>query len=94
MTDTDAKRIDRLAAVTAAWAELALNKSFKVVFEDAQLRFGMLSPSFVATDGYNTHAAAVRDGQKEVLRDFARRLCLGRERLEDETTPQKPTQAA
>ena len=49
MTEADAKRMDRQAAVTAAWAELALNKSFKVVFEDAQLRFGMLSPSFVAT---------------------------------------------
>lgn len=89
----EAKRKDHAAAVAAAWADLALNKSFEVAFTDAQARFGMLASCFQAKDNFNTHAAAFRDGQKDVLKDFARRLGWGRERLEDDESSPRPTTA-
>jgi len=91
--ERELKRKDHNAKVSAAWAELALSPAFQTVMADAQLRFGMFQPSFLPSDGYNPHSAAKRDGNKEVLADFARRLARGVAFAEDETTAEKPTSA-
>lgn len=91
--EQEAKRKDRKAKLDAAWAELALSDAFNLVLTAAQQHFGMFQPAFRATDNYSPHAAAQRDGNKEVLAYFLRRHARGAELLEDEDTSEKPTRA-
>ena len=77
MTETQAKKLDHEAKVKAAWAALALSPEFQTVFTDLQIRFGFLAPSFSAQDNFNPTAAAVRDGEKNVLRHIAKKLSFG-----------------
>lgn len=88
-----AKRKDSLAKLNAAWADLALNPAFNTVLVQAQQHFGMFLPSFREKDGFNPHAAAQRDGQKDVLAYFLRRHARGMELTEDENSADKPTRA-
>jgi hypothetical protein len=53
----------------------------------------MFRPVFQATDNFNPHAAAQRDGQKDVLAYFLRRQARGAELLEDDEFSDKPTRA-
>lgn len=87
MTPEETKR-RRDARVRQAWADLALDPSFRTVFEeDLQLVFNIHHASFQGPD-YNTHAAAVRDGRKEVISYIFRRLAMGQQTLNaDEPAP-------
>lgn len=89
MTDEEARKKDREARLDEAWTDLALNKSFKTVFEQhLQQHFSMFGEAFRSGDGYNTHAAAKRDGHKDVLNFIARRLARGKAMLDaDESAP-------
>ena len=93
MTEQQAKRLDHEAKVNAAWATLALSPEFQTVFADLQTRFGFLSPAFQATDQFNTHAAAHRDGAKEVLRLIAMKLSFGLAVSEDDNAQEKAREA-
>lgn len=93
MTDQLAKRIDHEAKVKAAWADMALSPAFKTVFDDLQIRFGFLAPSFTADNNYNPTAAAVRDGEKNVLRHIAKKLSLGLAVAEDDNATDKQREA-
>jgi len=84
-SEIEAHRKNREAEVKAAWEALALNPSFKTVWEkDLQSKFNPLRASFRADDGYNTHAAALRDGEKNVIAHIAKRLALGVAMLDEE----------
>lgn len=91
--EIEAKRKDARAKLNAAWAELALLPAFSVVLNAAQQHFGMFQPSFRASDGFNPHAAAQRDGQKDALAYFLRRHARGMDLTEDESSGDKPTSA-
>lgn len=91
--EIEAKRKDRAARLNAAWAELSASQAFNVVLTAAQQHFGMFRPVFQATDNFNPHAAAQRDGQKDVLAYFLRRQARGAELLEDDEFSDKPTRA-
>lgn len=91
--EIEAKRKDRAAKLNAAWAELSASQAFNLVLTAAQQHFGMFRPVFQAADNFNPHAAAQRDGQKDVLAYFLRRQARGAELLEDEESPDKPTRA-
>lgn len=94
MTDTD-KRKQREAIVAAAWADLALNESFRTVLDlDLQMRWNPFKPSFEPGDEGNTHKAAIRDGGKSVVSYILRRLNAGVAALEqDEDSPARPKEA-
>ena len=89
MTETQAKKIDHDAKVKAAWASLALSPEFQTVFTDLQIRFGFLAPSFSAQDNFNPTAAAVRDGEKNVIRHIAKKLSFGLAVSEDDAAQEK-----
>lgn len=91
--EQEEQRKNKLARVNDAWTELSKSKAFQTVMEAAQLHFGMFSPAFIATDNYNPHAAAQRDGQKTVLAYFATRSARGTAYTEDEAVT-KPTSAS
>lgn len=93
MTETQAKKLDHEAKVKAAWASLALFPEFQTVFTDLQIRFGFLAPSFSAQDNFNPTAAAVRDGEKNVLRHIAKKLSFGLAVSEDDAAPEKQREA-
>ena len=93
MTETQAKKLDHEAKVKAAWAALALSPEFQTVFTDLQIRFGFIAPSFSAQDNFNPTAAAVRDGEKNVLRHIAKKLSFGLAVSEDDAAPEKQREA-
>jgi len=93
MTETQAKKIDHDAKVKAAWASLALSPEFQTVFTDLQIRFGFLEASFTAQNNYNPTAAAVRDGEKNVLRHIAKKLSFGLAVSEDDAAQEKQREA-
>lgn len=78
--------------IAEAWSRLAENADFTLVYErDLQLKFGLLNKSFRSEDGFNPHAAAQRDGQKDVLLYIHRRRLGGLAMLDaDETKPETP----
>lgn len=88
MSDAE-KRQAHEAKVAAAWADLSLNPSWQTVFEDLQRRFKLLDSSFTAEDNYHATAAAIREGEKNVIRWIAKKHSLGLARTEDETTERK-----
>jgi hypothetical protein len=91
--EIESHRRNREAEVRAAWEVLALNPSFKTVWEkDLQSKFNPLKPSFRSSDGHNTHAAAIRDGEKIVIAHIAKRLALGVAMLDEEDIS-KPAEA-
>ncbi len=88
-----ANRKNREAEIKTAWEALALNPAFRTVWEkDLQSKFNPLRASFRVDDGYNTHAAALRDGEKNVIAHIAKRLALGVAMLDEEDIS-KPTEA-
>lgn len=89
------ERKARESRVKAAWAELALNPSFKTVLEeDLQLVFNSYRPRFKAGDEGNTHYAAIRDGEGNVLAYILKRVMRGVIALEqDDDSPARPTKA-
>lgn len=91
--EAKAKRKAHKAKLDSAWAELALLPAFDVVLQEAQRRFGMFQPVFQPGDNYNPHAAALRDGNKQVLAYFLRRHARGAEITEDDSADEKPTRA-
>lgn len=91
--EIEAKRKDRAARLNAAWAELSGSQAFNLVLTAAQSHFGMFRPVFQSGDNFNPHAAAQRDGHKDVLAYFLRRQARGAELLEDEESSDKPTRA-
>jgi hypothetical protein len=93
MTETQAKKLDHEAKVKTAWASIALSPEFQTVFTDLQIRFGFLAPSFSAQDNFNPTAAAVRDGEKNVLRHIAKKLSFGLAVSEDDAAPEKQREA-
>ena len=93
MTEQIAKRVDHEAKVKAAWAELALSPAFKTAFESMQVHFDFLGPSFAKADGYNPVPAAMRDGEKNVLRHIAKKLSLGLAVAEDDNATDKQREA-
>ena len=91
--EIEGQRRNREAEVRAAWEVLALNPSFKTVWEkDLQSKFNPLKPSFRSDDAHNTHAAAIRDGEKNVIAHIAKRLALGVAMLDEDDTS-KPSEA-
>lgn len=91
--EIEANRKNREAEIKTAWESLALNPSFKTVWEkDLQSKFNPLRTSFRVDDGYNTHGAALRDGEKVVIAHIAKRLALGVAMLDEENIS-KPTEA-
>ena len=96
MTSTEeieANRKNREAEIKTAWESLALNPAFKTVWEkDLQTKFNPLRTSFRVDDGYNTHAAALRDGEKVVIAHIAKKLAFGIAMLDEENIS-KPTEA-
>jgi hypothetical protein len=93
MTETQAKKLDHEAKVKTAWASIALSPEFQTVFTDLQIRFGFLAPSFSAQDNFNPTAAAVRDGEKNVLRHIAKKLSFGLAVSEDDAAPENQREA-
>lgn len=93
MTETQAKKLDHEAKVKSAWASIALSPEFQTVFTDLQIRFGFLAPSFSAQDNFNPTAAAVRDGEKNVLRHIAKKLSFGLAVSEDDAAQEKQREA-
>lgn len=88
------KRAAELARVRTAAQNLAENKDFTVLFEHLQYRFPLTSPSFREGDEGNTHAAAKRDGNKQVVAYMLKLLSLPKEAdFEDEETRLRPAVA-
>ena len=91
--EIEANRKNREAEIKTAWESLALNPSFKTVWEkDLQSKFNPLRASFRVDDGYNSKAAAMRDGEKVVIAHIAKKLALGVAMLDEENIS-KPTDA-
>jgi hypothetical protein len=89
MTDTQQHEA-RLREVAAAWQELATNKAFSTILEkDLQFRWPVFGAAFDSGDNYNPHAAAQRDGRREVVTYLwaqQRRVLSQQDKDEDDTT--------
>jgi hypothetical protein len=75
-----------------AYNRLSLSTEFKLVLEDLRESFGMDQPAFLPLDKkptiYDSHYAAIRDGQRSVLLHMEARMrakVLG----DNEVTPKK-----
>lgn len=89
-----AKRRALEASGMAAFQVLRDNKDFDIAWCYLQRKFPLNEPSFVAGDEGNTHKAAMRDGQKQVMREILRLLSLPREAdFEDGDAKLRPTSA-
>ena len=89
-----AKRAAEIARVRTAAQNLVENKDFNIVFEDLQTKFPLTTPSFREGDEANTHAAAERDGNKQVVAYLLKLLSLPKEAdFEDEETQLRPATA-
>lgn len=59
---------ERKRQLKHAWQIVAASAEFQLVFEkDIQIEFNPFSPSFLASEGFNAHAAACRDGHRQVI---------------------------
>lgn len=89
-----AMRRDRDMRVRRAWADLAIDPSFRTIFEeDLQIRFNLHQPSFTPPN-FDAHEAALKDGQKAVISYIARKVAAGVAALEvDDTTPPPQSQS-
>ena len=93
MNDAEAARKNREAAISAAWLALEMSESFKTVWElDLQRKFNPFRPSFIEGDEANTHAAAIRDGEKRVIAHIAKRLSVSIA-LNDEDVKSRPIES-
>lgn len=89
--EAKAERERQERAILASWRFLATNKEFQIVFErDLQPMFRMFGASFLSEDGFNPHAAAKRDGNKEVLNYIAKRLGWAKASMDDDASPPPP----
>ena len=96
MTENEEKqrqilRERQAARVESAWMALALNKDLNTVLVALQFEFRSFYPSFLPSDNYNPHAAALRDGNKHVLNEILRRLAEAKSRLEKDSAPRQTT---
>ena len=64
----EADATERKRQLKHAWQVVAASPEFKLIFEqDIQIEFNPFSPSFLASEGFNAHAAACRDGHRQVI---------------------------
>ena len=80
--DAEAQRLKHAAEVArarSAFQALKDNKDFDAAWQFLQKRFPIFGPSFVVGDEQNTHRAAIRDGEKNVMRKILQLLSLPRE---------------
>ena len=81
--------------IAEAWMRLSQNDDFLLIYEqDLQRHFGLFKSSFSSEDGFNPHAAAQKDGQKQVLLYIHRRRLGGQAMLDaDDETPAEPKES-
>lgn len=92
--EAEAKRLAVENAAKAAFQKLRDNKDFDIAWQWLQRRFPLYASSFVAGDEQNTHKAAMRDGEKNVIRYMMHMLSLPREAdYEDGDAKDKPATA-
>lgn len=60
----------------AAFQRLKVNADFEVAWQYLQRLFPLYAPSFMAGDEANSHRAAIRDGEKNVMRKILQLLSL------------------
>jgi len=64
----EADATERKRRLKHAWQKMAASPEFQLIFEkDIQIEFNPFSPSFLASEGFNPHAAACRDGHRQVI---------------------------
>ena len=71
----EAKRKAEIAKVRSAAQRLTASKDFMLIYTWLQKRHSF-SSSFIAGDEGNTHAAAIRDGQRRVVSDITKLISL------------------
>jgi hypothetical protein len=80
----------RQRRVDSAWFALSTNKDLDEVLSALQLQYGAFLPAFREGDGYNSHAASRRDGNREVLNEFLRKLAQAKRASEkDDSAPRQ-----
>lgn len=85
------KEREQQAAITKeAWRRMLVDMHFQTVLLDLQRRFPPFLAAFRADDGFNPHAAAMREGNREVLTYIMSKLNPA---IYDDQQPEKPTQA-
>lgn len=85
---TEQERQQEQASIKAAWADLALDKSFAVVLEkDLQRKFNLARESFRVEEGFNPIPAAQRDGQRMVIAHILKRLGIAKHMLDEDEEP-------
>lgn len=88
------KRRARLSSVHAAFQRLRKSDDFNTVFEHLQRLYPLTSSAFAPGQEANTHAAAVRDGEKNVIRRIIKFLYAPTpEEIEEGDVTPKPAQA-
>jgi hypothetical protein len=91
MTD-EQKKLRSELRLKGAWMVLSINEDFNAAFLELQIYFGMFQPSFREADSFNPHAAAKRDGNKEVLNEIARRIAAAKNELNADATTSRPSE--
>jgi len=78
VTDDELTRARKLQVVVNAYARVFATEDGKLVLADLEESFGMNRPAFLPLEGkpaiYDTHYAAMRDGQRSVRLHIAARL--------------------
>lgn len=93
MTDAE-QRQQRGEAIDIAWSNLATNEDLKFLIKhDLKKAFAFHVASFQKADGFNSNAAALRDGNKEVINFITGRLAQGRAMLGTGVFDSRPTEA-
>jgi hypothetical protein len=94
MITEEQKRAAKLARVRSAAQNLAENDDFGILWEYLQTLYPLTGPSFIPGDEANTHAAAKRDGNKQVMARILLLMSLPKDAdFEDEATILKPERA-
>lgn len=76
----------------ASWRKLAKNPDFQRVFyHDLQKQFPVFACSFIASDGYNPRAAALREGSRQLVGYIHSKIIEANN--PDEDPQEKPTEA-
>jgi hypothetical protein len=80
MTDEEIqqRREQHARRLDGAWFVLSQSVEFEVVMQSLQIEYAIFKPSFTASDSHNSHAAAQRDGQRQVLNEIMRRIACAK----------------
>lgn len=88
------KRAERIAKVRGAAQRLATHQDFLTVFEHLQSLYPITRSSFAQGHESNTHLAAIRDGEKNVMREILKLISLPQDAdFEDAQTTLRPKAA-